>query len=362
MMLSTPAAEIISRTGALLAVDQVKIGTKRLSLTKAIHGSNFRMNTILTLDPFDYVDLWLRREHKDEAQHYWRQSRNFYRAAQGLPIESAPLILYYCFMNAAKALLASKGQAINPYHGVGAHQMRGPNGKVVLSNEGIKIKLGGIVPGVIAYFNETEPSLTHSLEDVLYNIVCIHRTYCLSYANKMDRFVPLKYACFMRDRGTGEVRLFAEIVDGFDWARYRRRLPTEVLEVAGGAPAIQSATAIQWTTVNRPSDAELDSLRQLNATLRRSVHYINGAHTLWYIKTTGSYAINRSPVTLMLAAMHRLSEICRYKPSQLRSFLDGSKNWLLSEFVAMSPPQFLDEIACEMTGHRIMIPNVRVPT
>jgi len=344
-----------------LPIEQVKIGTKGLSLTKAIRDSNFRMKTVLTLDPFEYVDLWLRREHKDEAQHYWRQSRNFYRAAQGLPIESSPLVLYYCFMNAAKALLASKGVTINPYHGVGAHQMRGPNSKVVLSNEGIIIKQAGIVPGVIAYFNEPEPSLTHSLEDVLYNIVCVHRTYCLSYANKMERFVPLKHASFVRDQATGEVRLFAQIVDGFDWPRYRRRLPPEVVEVPGGIPAVQSATSIYWGTVNRPTDAELNSLRGLNATLRRSIHYINGAHVLWYIKATGPHAINRTQVTLMLAAMHRLSEICRYKPSQLRSFLEGSRNWLLSEFLAMSPQQFLDEIACEMTGHQIMIPNVRVP-
>lgn len=345
-----------------MPADQVKIDTKNLSLTKAIQGSNFRMKTVLALDPFEYVDLWLRREHKDEAQHYWRQSRTFYRAAQGLPIEASPLILYYCFMNAAKALLASKGVTINPYHGVSAHQMRGPNSKIVLSNEGIRIRQAGIVPGVISYFNESEPSLTHSLEDVLYNIVCIHRTYCLSYANKMERFVPLKHTSFVRDQVTGEVRLSAEIVDGFDWLRYRKHLPAEVVEVTGGVPAIQSATAIHWTTVTRPTNAELTSLRQLNATLRQSIHYINGAHALWYIKTTGSYAINRSSVTLMLIAMHRLSEICRYKPSQLQSFLEGSKNWLLSEFVAMSPPQFLDEIACEMTGHQIMIPNVRMPT
>jgi hypothetical protein len=106
---------------------------------------------------------------------------------------------------------------------------------------------------------------------------------------------------------------------------------------------------------------ELVGLRQLNEELRRVLHYINGAQTLWYLKSTGSYEIDRRPITLMLAAMHRLSEICRYKPSELRSFLDGQKNWLLSEFVAMASAQFLDEISCEMTGHQIMIPNVRTP-
>lgn len=54
-------------------------------------------------------------------------------------MELAPLVLYYCFMNAAKALLTSKGIVFDPRHGVGSYRMRGQNSKVVLSNEGIKI-------------------------------------------------------------------------------------------------------------------------------------------------------------------------------------------------------------------------------
>ncbi len=342
-------------------MERIAIGNKALTLAKAVKEPQFSMKTVLTLDPFDYVDLWLRREHKDEALHYWRQARNFHRAAGGLPIESAPLVLYYCFMNAAKALLAAKGIAFNPYHGVGAHLMRGQNSRIMLSNEGIAIKQQGIVPALISYFGEAEPSPHHSLEDVLYNLVCIHRTYCLSYANKRERFIPLKTAAFLRDPSSGEVRLQAEFVDNIDWTFYRKRLPAEVVALPGSTPAIQSVASIVWATTNSPTSSELDALCQLNASLRRVFHYINGAHTLWYLKTAGSYEINRMPITLTLSAMHRLSEICRYKPSQLQSYLDGQKNWLLSEFVAMAPAQFLDEIASEMTGHQIMIPNVRLP-
>jgi len=110
-----------------------------------------------------------------------------------------------------------------------------------------------------------------------------------------------------------------------------------------------------------PRGLVLNALRGLNARLRRSLHYINGAQTLWYLKLRRARAIDRQSITLTLAAMHRLSEICRYRPSELESFLNGQKNWLLSEFVATSPPQFLDEVACEMTGQQVMIPNVRAP-
>jgi hypothetical protein len=47
---------------------------------------------------------------------------------------------------------------------------------------------------------------------------------------------------------------------------------------------------------------------------------------------------------------------------ELAAFLAGQKNWLLSEFIQMSPPQFIDEIAAELTGYQFMMPNVRPAT
>ena len=214
---------------------------------------------------------------------------------------------------------------------------------------------------MVNLFSETEERKVHSLEDVLYNLVFIHRTYCLSYPKKRERFLPLKNVHFMRDREAGEAWFAAEAVEDADWEFFSKRLPPEVSAAEDGSPRIVSKRRIVWTSLRDAQKEELAELRKLNEDLRRVVHYINGAHTLWYLKTDGNYQIRRHSITLTLAAMHRLSEICRYRPSELRSFLNGQKNWLLSEFVAMSPSQFLDEIACEMTGQQIMIPNVRIP-
>lgn len=344
-----------------MPIETILIGTKVLRPHKAIRDAKFELRSVLTTDPFNYVDLWLRRQHRDEALFYWRQSQAFYQASRNLPIESSPLVLYYCFMNAAKALLAAKGVTFNPHHGVGPHRMRGPNSRVVLSNEGILIKNNGIVPALSTYFREAEPSKTHSLENVLCNLVFIHRTYSLSYPHSKERFLPLKGVEFVRDSVTQEVLFRAKPVDDADWQHFKRALPTEVTANADGTKGISSVMRINWATRDSPTSMELDALQGLNQTLRRSLYYINGAQTLWYLKTTGTYEIDRRSITLTLSAMHRLSEICRYRPSELNSFLNGQKNWLLSEFIAISPTQFLDEIACEMTGHQVMIPNVRAP-
>ena len=344
-----------------MSIRPISYKNKPLTLYKTVLDAQFDVQTVLTLDPFNYVELWLRRNGYHEAMFYWKQARQFRRAASELSIEATPLVLYYCFMNAAKALLSSKGITFHPVHGVGAHHMRGPNSKVVLSNEGISIRNHGIVPSLISYFQENESATHHSLEEVLYNLVFVHRTYCLSYKAKRERFLPLRKAIFVRDDTSGEVRLDAEPVHDSDWGYFRRHLPTDFRVSPDGAPSIQSEPFTVWSSNSEPTRPELDSLADLNRQIRKSIHYINGAQTLWYLKSSGNYEINRHPTTLTLSAMHRLSEICRYRPSELQSLLNGQKNWLLSEFVSMSPSQFLDEIACEITGHQIMIPNIRTP-
>src|SRR5438552_8099060 len=112
-----------------MALEPVMIKSRVLRPQKAVHAAQFEMRTVLTTDPFNYVDLWLRRQHQNDALFYWRQAQAFYRASQNLPVGSSPLTLYYCFMNAAKALLSAKRVTFTPVHGVGPHKMRGPNSK-----------------------------------------------------------------------------------------------------------------------------------------------------------------------------------------------------------------------------------------
>jgi hypothetical protein len=113
----------------------VRIGPRLFRPHKAVGFAQFEMRTVLTADRFNYVDLWLRRQHHEEALFYWRQARAFNTAAEGLSIESSPLLHYYCFLNVAKALFAAKSIGFQEAHGVQSHRMRGPNSKVVLSNE-----------------------------------------------------------------------------------------------------------------------------------------------------------------------------------------------------------------------------------
>ena len=193
-------------------------------------------------------------------------------------------------------------------------------------------------------------------------MVHIHRTYCLTYPRRRDIYLPIRNTQFYRDDATGETYFESAVGSDVDWDLYRKNLPTGYQHSSRGTDRIiRSDASVVTSTATDPTTADLDQLRLLNRIIRSRVKYIRGSSTLWYLKMASPTEIAREQVTLMLGTMHRLSELSRYQPAQLTALLNGQRNWLLNEFIAMSPSQFIDEIAAEMTGHQVLVPNVRIP-
>ena len=64
-------------------------------------------------------------------------------------------------------------------------------------------------------------------------------------------------------------------------------------------------------------------------------------------------------MTLIYAAMHRLSELARYSPDVLDKHFSGQHNWLMMEFISSALDQFIDDIASEITGQDFMVTGLR---
>lgn len=344
----------------------IEISGRVLKMHKCVKACDWASSTVLTDDPWMFVDLWLRRNKKAEAQYYWSQALSFHNASMGMPLEAAPLLLYYSFMNGTKALLSAKGCSFNERHGVSRDAAGGTATSISLRNEGVKIWPNGVLPALSAYFAEAEVSDNHTMQQLLFNLPYIHRTYCLTYRSQTPMYIPLVKCRYVADTATKKARFEAEISQDFRPGMISRRLPSaiELSTPESDSRMIQSVQVCSCQKPRRPSSTDIDHLTQLHQGLRRNIQYINGAQTLWYLKTqpSGPGMVDRQPLTITLAAMHRLSELSRYRPMQLAKFLSGSKNWLLSEFIRQSPSQFTDAIAAEITGHRIMSPNVRPAT
>jgi hypothetical protein len=345
-----------------MSIAPIKSKQRAIGPHKAVVAPLLNSRNVLTNSPWTFVALWLQRNRKPKALFYWEQAQEFHTASVGLPPRSAPLLLYYCFMNAVKALLIAKGISFNEMHGVSVHPKIAPGVRRTFASEGIQIHTKGILPSLSTYYGELETSRSHTLQELFFNMIFIHRTYCLTYSSQKEMFLPLANCGFVYDTTTKEVFFKADIERNIPLNPAIKRLPpTFSAAPTVGPRAIRSVATLNWRKPGRPSTSNIQQLVGFNRTLRHELHYINGAQTLWYLKTptAGPSAVKRQLPTLILGAMHRLSEICRYQPLQLESLLAGQKNWLLSEFIQMSAAQFIDEIAAELTGHQFLVPNVR---
>lgn len=350
-----------------MSLETIKLHGRDVKPHKATQGADFGARTVLTNSPWEYVSLWLQRSKipgAKDAAFYWTQARAFTLAAQGLPQESAPLPLYYAYMNATKALLVSKGIALQEFHGITRHKYSGSAEPIGLANEGVRIQKKGILPILSNYLKERESENIHSLKDLLFNLPCIHRTYCITYEQKSELFIPLTDCRYTFDQSTGLAYLGAEISADFDYKVYVDRLPTGLqIDSSSNDPRrVRSVEVAKISSSTLSTAEEVRAIGSLNSLLRPDLQYISGSTTLWYAKARpeeNEKSIQRSPLTISLAAMHRLSELSRYSPMQLAQLFRGDQNWLLTEFIRMSPQQFADEIAAEITGHQCMTPNVR---
>ena len=349
-----------------MALVPVKLRGRDLKPHKATRSPEFGSRTVLTNNPWEYVSLWLQRNNLPNALFYWSQAHAFSAASRSLPVESAPLLHYYTFMNATKALLVAKGVAIHEGHGVGKHNMLGNSATIDLDNEGVHIRNKGVLPALSLHLQESELTSNHSMRELLFNVPCVHRTFCITYQAQEDMFIPLTDCQYVVDTGSMDAYLIGRLSVDFDDPKFMGRLPATLIADPGNGSSrdFRSVKTVRVSGPTLTTVADVAAISELNDYLRPDLQYIAGAQTLWYAKANvaGPTRLQRSPLTATLAAMHRLSELSRYHPMELSQFFAGPQNWLLNEFIQMSPGQFLDEISAEITGHQCMAPNVRPAT
>ena len=331
---------------------------KPLTIHKAVTHPHFEEKTVLVTDTWDYVDLWLRRSKKDKARFYWQQAHSFYEATRVLPKIASPLPAYYCFLNAAKALLIAKSATFSDQHGVSGHTSPG---KTSLSKEMVKFKSGGILAALCTHLGEPAGNITYPLSDILYNLPYIHRAYDLTFKSCKELFIPISSPVIVRAERTHEAWLVAELTGKYADGNTLTKLPNEFERELGGPNPksflIRRKARFNWEP--RKLTASVTRYRNYHRSLRSHLYYICGPQRLWYLKRGGniSSSIPRSSLTLTFAAMHKLSELSRYTPDRLARHFEAQHNWLLSEFIESAPLQFIDEVSAEMTGREFMRPG-----
>ncbi|NVE94888.1 YaaC family protein [Altererythrobacter lutimaris] len=330
---------------------------------KSVKNVQFDKESVLSNDPWSYVELWLKREKHNDALPFWIQARRFSDAAKSMPTEAAPLPLYYSFLNCTKALLLVAGQNHGDTHGVAGS--RPSSAKSALSNEAVSFQTGGVLAALCAYFGDTAGGAKYTLKDLLWNLPFIHRAFCLTFPSSPELFIPIEEACYVSRDDTSEAWFQARIVNRYADMRRLRNLPDsfEIFSDTGGT-FVRRKKRFKWyrgRKNNQEKAAAAKRLTTYHSTTRRVVVPISGKRDLWYLKKSQSSnpLASRHTLAIVFASMHRLSELSRYDPKGFSRHLDGSANWLITEFIEHAPSQFLDQISSEITGLEFWRPGTR---
>lgn len=335
----------------------IKLNGKELYIHSAVSNPDFGGDSVLSADPWDYVALWLRRSKNKEASFYWEQARQFYRASTELTEIASPLTSYYCFLNATKALLTYKERSFSLKHGVTG---KTKSEKKSLTNEIVKFKTSGVLPALCLFLGETvTQNETYCLKDMLYHLPFLHRAFTLTYSSETELFLPIQKARFVKKQGSKEAWFMAEIEERYFSSSLTRILPSGYERDIGVVDryVIRRKRRFDWDAKNN-SNISLEKIKNYNKKIRENIVPIFSSVNSWYIKKNLKLKtqVNKSQLPLIFAAMHKLSELSRYDPITLARHFDAQHNWLITEFLKIAPAQFINHIACEITGKEFINP------
>lgn len=357
--------------------ESLKIGVYSIKIYHSILTPDFKSKTILTDSTWEYVDIFLKKNSNKSNSHknailYWQQARNFFNATKDLDSISKPLTTYYCFLNATKALLEIKNIKYDFSHGVSGKSLPGHNN---IKNEFVRLQTKGVLAGLCEYFEETviqksalEKYEEYCLKDVLYNLAYVHRAYNITYANQAELFIPIKNPRFVKEKALEKAWFEFELEPEHSTKTVETRLKSSKFEQEPNVSnkkyyTMRHKRRIKWiVSRNTPDAGSLLRIQNYIKARRKELQYIYSTNELWYIKRsdlTSSSVINRNPLVLTYAAMHRLSELARYDPNILKAHLEKDASWLLTEFINKSIVQFIDQISSEITGNHFRITGFR---
>lgn len=339
---------------------KILLKSKPILIHKATVNPDFNKKSVLVDNPWEYVELWIKRKNNNVALFYWQQANGFYEATKQLPKTSSPLTAYYCFLNATKALLEINGITYSDRHGVTGSSI---NNVSSLANETIKFQANGILSELSRFLGETVNGEEYTFKNLIYNLGFIHRAYNLTYSSDAELFYPINNPHFVKNHNQNYAFLTAEIKSElYQNQNTINKLPNTFERDLGQLDKwiIRKKNRFQWINGVNNNQDNMKRLKIYHRIVRKDIQFIYGNTDLWYFKRNGfGNAIDKNPLTITFSLMHRLSELSRYDPIRLKKHFECQHNWLLSEFINLAPTQFIYSIACEITGQDFKIPGIR---
>ena len=339
-------------------------------------------SSVFVSDPWSLIRASIedrcQRARRAEADAFVVQAEEFFSASvDGRSVITAPLLLYYSFLNLAKAFCLLRGHQTSfgkAQHGI-SEQLKGTS---EVANAVLRVFPSPRSDGGLNVFAELLRVLNYPFSadrsfpvpELLPQVVPGHRLWCDAAARK-ERFVAIEHIQIMHNERRKEVWLRLFLSNG-DLGRlgYAQK---DVIRL-GRLPSY-------WSATQAPADVPaeyvcFEQLRPTSYTGRASdvVQKVVASlrPSLWTIVTTvppyRRYYVYLAPkeehesVLPQLASIYALAyylgSITRYRPQVYESILSTKHGNQLREFLASQPTQFLYLIASEFAEREVTKPAI----
>ena len=329
-----------------------------------------RRPRIVTADPWALmrrlVARRLLRRSRRGALAFIDQAFELYEAATNPHLRSKPLLYYYSFLNLAKAALLLRGVPLPPVvnHGI---KDPGANARKRLRLAGQRVlmfsrsaKHDQVFSEFVALLGgDSSQKREFRVVDLLGQMPSIHRCFC-EIAETTCRFAPISSMQVLR--GGREIwaritlkKTDADVATSFPDLQRKAAFRTVMRQVAAQKP---DEIWLETGAVDAPTNRTDWAIGQLAETLRTVGMWpiLTGRGYLYYLAAVESKKILPSLASLY-AVMFYLGSVTRYKPHDFDSMAGEARyGWLISEFVAIQPAQFLYGLASVLAGVDVVRP------
>lgn len=332
-----------------------------------------RKQRVVTADPWAFLStlatIKLPKSKEGIALAYIQQGHEFYEAAQNPRLNSRPLLYYYAFLNLVKAALLIKGHPLPPAAKHGIYDPRA-NSRKRLRFEGQKVHVVGRAHDHSEIFPEFMAALgwskylprSYRVMDLLRLIPSIHRTF-VTVVECKSTFTPISRMAILHKDSELWLRIhFAtrdrDVADSLPVLRSRHGFATYLNQVESQVDGEVWFETPKVAGKKRGFDTAIATL----ATRMRRI----GVAPILTSQGYRYYFCNVAPrdfvpyLAASLGVIFYLGSITRYKPEVFDKIVSGKHSWVIAEFLATQPTQFLYSLASELAQVDVVRPFASV--
>lgn len=319
-----------------------------------------RRQKLIISDIWSFWDYAIKKKKNGKCKNefMWsllEQARFFFTAAESSPVSSKPLLYYYSFMNLAKLIINMNsdghGQSIKYQHGLtGDHGKRFVNANIRVNGQTNDERKSNIAQELYTALDghAFEAAKEINVKNLMQNCVGIHRVFCEIYKVK-ETFVKVENESLIRTGRNLSYQAKLKDSDLLDESFIidLRNNGYEIHIDDDGSSSFIVRGMTKTDHITRSDYFELSKkIRE-----KGMWYYLGRSGYEYYISS--NFKDRYPPEISIYMIMFFLGYITRYYPHMFYNMFTDKERWLVGEFLATQPKQFLYLATAKIFGQYV---------